>query len=167
MPPGVYIADPEAKVFSDGRLYIYGSRDESDEYWCSYTHHVLSTSDMLRWKMDENIFSSKGKYDAVKASDALLFAPDCIEYNGKYYLYYCTPEKTHAEGVAVSNSPVGPFTGGAQIKGAYEIDPAAFVDKDGQGYLYWGQAKPKVAKLSKDLSSIDTATIVEPLKQEG
>ena len=31
-PQGVYIADPTARVDSDGRLYIYGSLDESP-YW--------------------------------------------------------------------------------------------------------------------------------------
>lgn len=39
---------------------------------------------------------------------ALLFAPDCIEKDGKYYLYFCMPDDS--EGVAVSDSPRGPFT---------------------------------------------------------
>lgn len=27
-PPGVYIADPEVRQMPDGRIYVYGSRDE-------------------------------------------------------------------------------------------------------------------------------------------
>lgn len=29
-PPGVYIADPEVHQMPDGRIYLYGSRDEPD-----------------------------------------------------------------------------------------------------------------------------------------
>lgn len=31
-PQGVYIADPTARVDSDGRLYVYGSLDESPDW---------------------------------------------------------------------------------------------------------------------------------------
>ena len=34
-PMGVYIADPTARVWEDGKMYIYGSRDESLDYYCS------------------------------------------------------------------------------------------------------------------------------------
>lgn len=57
-PPGVYNANPEARVFSDGRIYVYGTRDESDNYWNSYTYQVPSSSDLRHWEVDENSFSS-------------------------------------------------------------------------------------------------------------
>ncbi|MGE5427750.1 MAG: hypothetical protein ACM3O8_07640, partial [Methylococcaceae bacterium] len=44
VPAGVYIADPSAHVWKDGKIYIYGSNDESVNYYCSWTHHVLSSS---------------------------------------------------------------------------------------------------------------------------
>jgi len=78
VPPGLYMADPTAKVWDDGRLYIYGSVDESVDYYCSYRYHVLSTGDLARWTLHENSFSSKGVGDQVDYSDALLFAPDCV-----------------------------------------------------------------------------------------
>lgn len=165
--PGVYNANPEARVFSDGRIYIYGTRDESDKYWSSYAYHVLSSSDLRHWEIDENSFNSRGENDGIKDSDDLLFAPDCIERNGRYYLYYCMPDRSHTEGVAVADNPVGPFRNGKHIKGANQIDPAVFIDDDGKGYYYWGQASPKVARLSDDLLSIDTTTIAEPLDQKN
>jgi hypothetical protein len=164
VPPGMYIADPEAHVWEDGKLYIYGSRDESADYWCSYDHHVLSTVDMARWNIEENSFSSRGEDDQVASHDKLLFAPDCAYKNGTYYLYYCSPGDIHGEGVATSKSPNGPFINGTDIIGAYQIDPAVFIDDDGQGYYFWGQVKPKVAKLSDDMKSIDTTTISYPLE---
>ena len=164
VPPGMYIADPEAHVWNDDKLYIYGSRDESADYWCSYDYHVLSTSDMIHWNIDENSFSSKGINDQVASNDKLLFAPDCAYKNGTYYLYYCSPGNKHGEGVATSKSPNGPFVNGTDIEGAYQIDPAVFIDDDGQGYYFWGQGKPKVAKLSDDMKSIDTTSISYPLE---
>jgi hypothetical protein len=46
VPPGMYIADPSAHVWNDGKLYLYGSLDESPDYYCSHRHHVLSTADL-------------------------------------------------------------------------------------------------------------------------
>lgn len=166
-PPGMYIADPEAHVWEDGKLYIYGSRDESDDYWCSYKHHVLSTSDLKSFHVVENSLVSKGENDQVPFSDDLLFAPDCAYKDGTYYLYFCSPTKPFNEGVATSQSPYGPFVNGKHIEGALQIDPAVLVDDDGQAYFYWGQGKPKVAKLKENMSEIDMDTYTEPLDEAG
>lgn len=157
-PKGVYIADPEAHVWPDGTLYIYGSRDESDDHWCSYRHHVLSTRDMINWRMDENSFASTGPDDRVDYSDKLLFAPDCAYRDGTYYLYFCSPGKPFTEGVATSTSPYGPFENAVEIKGATQIDPAVLIDNDGQGYHYWGQHRSLGAKLKPNLREIDLST---------
>ena len=34
-PPGLNIADPTTRVWKDGKLYLYGSRDESLNYYGS------------------------------------------------------------------------------------------------------------------------------------
>lgn len=59
----------------------------------------------------------------------LLFAPDCIYRNGKYYLYFCMSDDS--EGVAVSDRPEGPFKDPVQLP-CGGIDPAVFIDDDGQ-----------------------------------
>lgn len=162
VPPGVYIADPSAHVWKDGKLYIYGSLDESTEYYCSYRHHVLETTNLKNWNITENVFSSKGHNDQVPYSDALLFAPDAAFKNGTYYLYYCMPDRNAAEGVATSDSPSGPFVNGRKIEvaGMEEIDPCVFIDDDGQAYYIWGQFEAKIAKLKPNMVEIDTSTIV-------
>ena len=43
-----------------------------------------------------------------------------------------------SEGVAVSDRPEGPFTDPVQLP-CGGIDPAIFIDDDGQAYYYWGQ----------------------------
>ncbi len=161
VPAGVYIADPSAHVWNDGKLYIYGSRDESPDYYCSWKHHVISTSDLKTWTIHENAFASKGEGDQVDYSDDLLYAPDAQYKNGIYYLYYCLANNTNTEGVATSQSPVGPFVNGKSIytKGINQIDPCVFIDDDKQAFYIWGQSTAKVAKLKPGMTEIDTSTI--------
>ncbi|WP_319592481.1 family 43 glycosylhydrolase [uncultured Draconibacterium sp.] len=161
VPAGVYIADPSSHVWADGRLYLYGSLDESTDYYCSYRHHVLSTSDLKDWTITKNVFASRGENDQVPYSDALLFAPDCMFKDGTYFMYFCQPDRNAAEGVATSNSPTGPFINGKKIElgGIEEIDPAVFIDDDGQAYYMWGQFQAKIAKLKANMTEIDTSTI--------
>jgi beta-xylosidase len=168
VPSGVYIADPTARVWGDDKLYIYGSLDESTEYYCSWRHHVLETDNLMTWKIHENRFASKGTNDQVPYSDALLFAPDCMYKDGTYYLYYCLSDINGTEGIATSPDPTGPFTNGKKIDlgGIMEIDPAVFIDDDGQGYYIWGQFEAKIAKLKPNMIEIDTTTIITDLVTE-
>lgn len=169
VPPGVYIADPSARVWSDGKLYVYGSLDESTQYYCSHKHHVLSTSDLKSWEITENAFFSRGEKDQVPYSDKEIYAPDCQYKDGTYYLYYCQPDRKASEGVATSNSPTGPFMDGKKMKlaGIEEIDPAVFIDDDGQAYYLWGQFQAKIAKLKSNMTEIDTSTIITDLVTEN
>lgn len=169
VPPGVYLADPSARVWEDGRVYVYGSRDEGPSSYCSWGYDVVSSSDLLRWEVRRDVFASKGPGDQVPYSDAPLYAPDCHIRNGTYFLYYCLASRTNTEGVATSPSPSGPFTGGRVIDlaGIEEIDPAVFIDDDGQAYYIWGQFKAKMAKLNADMMSIDPATIKDGVLTES
>ena len=103
--------------------------------------------------MAENVFASRGENDEVHYSDKELYAPDCRYKNGIYYLYYCQPNRKAAEGVAMSKYPLGPFTSGSPMAlgGIEEIDPAVFIDDDGQAYYIWGQFDAKIAKLNPDI----------------
>ena len=168
VPPGIYIADPSAHVWKDGKLYVYGSTDESTDYYCSYHHDVVYTTDMIHWKFVNNSFASKGSNDQVSYSDALLYAPDVQYKDGKYYLYYCLASNTNTEGVAVSDSPTGPFLNGKPINtyGYNQIDPCVFMDDDGQAYYIWGQFTAKMAKLKPNMLEIDPTTIKDSVVTE-
>lgn len=153
-PPGVYIADPEARQMPDGRVYVYGSRDEPGGTWCSNTYNVLSSRDLRSWTMDQMAFATSGPAKQTDYTGAILYAPDCIHRDGKYFLYYCLADGGEDEGVAVADSPSGPFKNGRKFAGITGIDPSVFVDDDGQAYLYWGQSNAKCAKLTKDMTGI-------------
>ena len=81
-------------------MYVYGSRDESPKYYCSWDHWVLSSPDLRTWEIAKDAFASKGPNDQVAYSDALLYAPDCQYRNGVYYLYYCLASNAKNLGAA-------------------------------------------------------------------
>ncbi|MGN0202296.1 MAG: family 43 glycosylhydrolase [Candidatus Cryptobacteroides sp.] len=153
-PPGVYIADPSARVAPDGRLYIYGSRDESPEYYCSDLHDLLSTGDLLNWRLDRGMFRW----------GTTLYAPDAIFKDSKTYLFFDVPDGT--EYVAEGPSPAGPFSKPGVIEGPREIDPCVFIDDDGQAYYFYGQFSAKGAKLNPDMRSLEPGSLVEGIVDE-
>ncbi|MBN1387992.1 MAG: family 43 glycosylhydrolase [Bacteroidales bacterium] len=168
-PPGVYIADPSARVWDDGRLYVYGSTDESGDYYCSWHHDILYTEDMLNWYLEENVFASDGENDRIPYNNSLLFAPDCAFKNNRYYLYYSQPDPENAEGVAAAESPLGPFATGEPMntEGYNEIDPSVFIDDDGTAYYLWGQFSLKMARLNPGMLKIDPNTVHENILTEA
>lgn len=167
VPAGKYCADPSARQWKkNGKMYIYGSRDESKSYYCSYRYDVLSSSDMKNWTIHPDVFASKGANDQVLYNDELLFAPDCIYKDGTYYLYYCMGGVRDVEGVATSRSPTGPFKKGEIIKNSEQIDPSVFIDDDGQAYLFWGQFAAKAAKLKSNMKEIDLSTYKDSIITE-
>lgn len=95
--------------------------------------------------------------------EALLFAPDCIEKNGKYYLYFCGNDDS--EGVAVADRPEGPFTQPVRLP-CGGIDPAVFTDEDGQSYYYWGQIYARGVKLNEDMVSFREEDVADKLLTE-
>ena len=140
----VSVHDPSVMRTEDGRFYIYGSHMQAA--W---------SDDLVDWKM----FSKLEKCNlqpnyAVEFKEALSFAktgtfwaPDVIRLSdGRYYMYYCCCEGSSplsALGVAVSDSPEGPFenvqillrsgyAGYDATKYPNAIDPCVFFDAAGE-----------------------------------
>ena len=159
----LFVPDGEAHVMPDGRLYVYGSIDISgSKTYCGEYYHVVSTDDpkLENWVDHGVSFATTPEYVGdLYAPGTHLYAPDALHKDGKYYLYYCT--STGAEGVAVSDSPAGPFGDSRPVKGVdgSGIDPAVFVDDDGSVYYLWGQFTLSGAKLNADMASIDESTL--------
>ena len=99
------------------------------------------------------------------------WASQVIERDGKFYWYVTVEHETipgKSIGVAVSDSPTGPFVdarGSALITNdmtadrskSYwdDIDPTVSIDDDGQAYLYWGNSQCYFAKLKKNMVELD------------
>lgn len=165
LPIQHFVPDCEARLMPDGRMYVYGSYDIAGNHaYCSNVLHVFSSSDLIFWTDHGVSFQTS---DIPWANEkSVLYAPDCIYKDGKYYLYFCMSDNT--EGVAVSDSPSGPFMDPKPIPYASGdgIDPAVFIDDDGQAYYYWGQFTLRGAKLKSDMRTLDEATIQTNLADE-
>lgn len=104
----MYTADPAPMVYN-GKVYLYTSHDEDNATWFVMNNWKLyTTEDMVNWT-DHGVVLSYNEF-AWAARDA--WAAQCIERDGKFYMYVPTIDKTTnspAIGVAVSDSPYGPF----------------------------------------------------------
>ncbi len=141
----IYTADPSAHVFRE-KIYIYPSHDidageafdDLGSHFAMEDYHVIS--------MDSPASEAKDNGVALHVNDVpwaekQMWAPDATEKEGKYYLFF--PAKDYDGvfkiGVAISDSPTGPFTPQAKaIEKSFSIDPAVFKDDDGSFYLYFG-----------------------------
>ena len=86
------------------------------------------------------------------------WAGQAVERNGKFYWYVPIAVRSTgrmAIGVAVADSPTGPFRDaiGRPLVDTNEIDPTVFIDDDGQAYLYWGNPNLWYVKLNADMIS--------------
>ena len=153
-----FTADPAPMVYSN-TVYLYTSHDEDD----AKGFHMLdwkcySTTDMVNWT-DHGSIASLAIFPWAK-QDNDAWAPQCIERDGKFYLYVPIsvpgwPKNVIA--VAVADNPLGPFKdalGHPLVdKANGYIDPTVFVDDDGQGYLYFGNPNAWFVKLNTDMTS--------------
>ena len=168
LPIQHFVPDVEARQWFDGRMYLYGSYDISGRTcYCSWEYRVFSSADLIHWEDHGESFRSAPPNASLSWTDALLYAPDCIYHNGRYYLFFC--DAGNREGVAESLSPTGPFTDAFPIEGADHdaIDPAVLVEDDGQIYYYWGQFHLRGAKLRPDLRGIQPETLNTSLINEA
>ncbi len=163
----IYTADPAPVVF-DGRVYVYTGHDEDKStYFTMKNWWVFSTADMVNWTAHGSPLSLKTFTWASR--DA--WAGQCIERNGKYYWY--VPVRTSNGqsqiGVAVADSPTGPFTDalGHPLVANSSIDPTVFIDDDGQAYLYYANPGLYYVKLNADMISYSGAPTRVPLDQNA
>lgn len=165
-----YAADPTALVF-DGRLYVYCSNDDENgtNGYVMSSITCISTDDLKNWTDHGVVFRANSTTWA-----SLTWAPSAISNQNRVFLYFANGAATI--GVATSSVPTGPFVdarGSALITGAtpgassptqWLFDPGAFVDDDGQAYLYFGGQYPtnsRVIRLGANLTSV--AGAAQPL----
>lgn len=163
-----YTADPAAMVYGDS-VYLYTGHDEAPKERNRYEMHewlCYSTADMVHWVEHPSPLNTKAF--AWAKDDA--WASQVIRRNGKFYWYVAISHGTiHGKsiGVAVSDSPTGPFydaLGKALITNDLttdvkiswdDIDPTVIIDDDDQAYLFWGNTQCYYAKLKENMIELD------------
>lgn len=165
----LFTADP-APLVHDDTLYIYTGHDIQDEGVKGFKMqdwYCFSTKDMVNYQNHGALLS----VEAFKWASGDAFAGHVTERDGKFYWYVSIRHKDvrvregFAIGVAVADSPTGPFRdalGKALITDetpnsiVLNIDPAVFVDDDGQAYLFWGSWNAgRWVKLKKNMTELD------------
>ncbi|RXG12020.1 carbohydrate binding protein with CBM6 domain [Leeuwenhoekiella aestuarii] len=172
-----YTADPTARVFNN-KVYVYPSHDImcTEEkgrlgWFCMEDYHVFSSEDLTTWNDHGEILNQKD-VPWADAEGYSMWAPDCVEKDGKYYFYFPTkPKDTEGFtiGVAIGDNPEGPFTPQEKpIANVNGIDPNVFIDHDGQAYLYWSGRYIHMAKLNANMTELASEpSIIANLPEEG
>ena len=165
----VFTADPAAIVHND-TVYLYVGHDEAPDDFNFYKMNewmVFSSTNIVDWK-SHPVPLKVSDFDWAIAD---AWAAQVIQRNGKLY-WYVTVEHDESNygkaiGVAVSDSPTGPFKdaiGKALITNDMtkatdirwdDIDPSVFIDDDGQAYLFWGNTACYYAKLKDNMIELD------------
>ncbi len=177
-------ADPEVLYSNKTKKYYIYSTTDGTPGWGGHDFSVFSSTNLIDWKDEGKMLDVKG--DQVKWATGNAWAPCIIEKKvGKAYKYFFyfsahNPKSNRKEiGVAVSDSPTGPFVdSGAPIitdadrpkeaRGGQAIDVDVFQDpKTGKFYLYWGNGFMAGAELNDDMLSVKKETITHLTPKGG
>ncbi|TWT37063.1 Xylosidase/arabinosidase [Posidoniimonas corsicana] len=176
---GSYFAADAAPLSADGKLYIYFGHDEAEPWQGGFVmseYGVLEIGDPTsgEWTLHEANLKPGKVFDWATGQSAYAGhatrGPD-----GRFYWYTPVQWKNRdvanrmAIGVAVSDSPVGPWEDaigkplltwldvfGDSRRGQEVIDPHVFTDDDGTVYLYWGSwYVARVVKLAPSMTATE------------
>ena len=184
-------ADPEV-LYSNktDKYYVYSTTDGTPG-WGGHDFSVFSSTNLTNWTDEGKMLDVKG--DQVKWAVGNAWAPAIIEVpekggkskaqqDYKYFFYYSAhnPQSNRKEiGVAVSDSPTGPFVDSGSpiitdadrpegVKGGQAIDVDVFRDpKSGKYYIYWGNGFMAGAELDADMKTIKRETVTNLTPQGG
>lgn len=158
--PGYY-ADPSLVQY-DGKSYIYATLDP----WGGETLGCWESADFRNWTYRELNWPTKAACTSSTSRGAMVWAPSVIQgVDGKFYMYVSVGSEVWA---GVAEHPLGPWKnllGDRPLipedykPGFHMIDAEAFIDDDGQAYLYWGSGwnwtngKCWAVKLAPDMNT--------------
>ena len=152
--PG-FNADPALRRFGN-TYYLYPTTDRPN--WSSSAFSVWESTNLKDWRPAGTALDLPSSLTWARRQ---AWTPDCVERDGNYYLYFCAETKI---GVATAKRPEGPFSDahgapllqqGGAVR-AKTIAPHAFIDDDGQAYLYFGSSQnlAQVVRLGADMTSL-------------
>ena len=130
--------DPTVIRAEDGTFYLYATEDMRNV-------PIFHSANLVDWKLVGTAFTDNSRPKWLPKGG--IWAPDIQRVGGKYHLYYAKSvwggEWDAGIGVAVSNSPAGPFVDrgcmftSKQIGIQNCIDPF-YIEDGGKKYLFFG-----------------------------
>lgn len=165
----VFTADPAALVVGD-TVWLYTGHDQApnnDHFFEMHDWLAFSSQDMVHWQAHGPIMRATD-FQWAKGD---AWAAHMVQKDGKYWFYatvrHDDSKPGYAIGVAVSDSPAGPFhdaRGTALVSNDMttqtaidwdDIDPAVIIDDNGTAWLFWGNTVAKYARLKDDMTELD------------
>ncbi|WP_029905843.1 glycoside hydrolase family 43 protein [Prevotella sp. 10(H)] len=140
-PLPVAFGDPFILKASDGKYYMYGTDNVMDGYGVS-----IST-DLVNWEDGGRIYRGNTPESWTVSN---FWAPEVYEIDGKYYMLFSADWKHNPTnelenfriGVAVSDSPTGPFKEMMDrpiFDPGYPVIDGNLLFEDGKVYLYYSR----------------------------
>lgn len=119
-------ADPGV-LYYEGTYYLYSTNYISGEKG----YPVYTSPDLVNWEF-------KGMCTGTLWSTNFYWAPEVVEKDGKFYMI---ATNNVSLGIAVADSPLGPFEPAGELLLEQAIDGNFFFDDDGKVYLYYVNVK--------------------------
>jgi len=162
--PG-YFADPSIIRYR-GEWFLYATMDP----WGGDTLGLWRSRDLRNWTFSPPNWPTRSAATSLTSNDSKVWAPSVVRgRDGRFWMYVSVGSEVW---VGVADHPAGPWRdahgGKPLIPGNYRpgfhmIDAEAFIDDDGQAYLYWGSGLNWVnghcfvVRLKPDMVSFDGA----------
>lgn len=136
------LADPSVIKAADGWFYAYGTQDNWGDGNGSHLVPILRSRDLVHWTYLKDAFLTKPSWKEKGG----IWAPDVVQVNGKYYLYYAFStwgDPDPGVGLAIADSPQGPFIDqgklflSSEVNVQNSIDPF-YMEYQGTKYMFWG-----------------------------
>lgn len=136
-----YFADPSV-LEHNGIFYIYATIDP----WGGDSLALFRSQDFKKWEQVPLNWPTKKQCVSPTSSDSRVWAPSVIKgLDGKFHMFVSVGSEVYA---GISDAPEGPWRNvhedGSPLIATqkalniHTIDAEAFIDTDGQAYLYWG-----------------------------
>ena len=141
-PLDVKFGDPYVLLASDGYYYMYGTGGVEDGFGC------YRSGNLAEWEYLGPVYRGNTPDSWTCGS---FWAPEVYEKDGRFYMFFSADWKVNPAGelenfrigVAVADSPAGPFTemtdGPLFDPGYPVIDANVLMNDDGRCYLYFSR----------------------------
>jgi len=127
---------------TDGWYYGYGTEDDWGDGKGSRLVPVVRSLDLVKWTVVGNALANKPSWKGAGG----IWAVDVVSVNNLYHMYYSFSlwaDANPAMGLAVANSPAGPFVDKGKLFFSEEIGVPNTIDphyheEGGKKYLFFG-----------------------------
>ncbi|MBE6640622.1 MAG: hypothetical protein E7619_03455 [Ruminococcaceae bacterium] len=108
---------------------------------------VKKSTDLINWTKIGSVFNTKPAWISKELGYDSIWAPGCYKVGDKWRVYYAVSSlgsQNSLIGMALADTPAGPYTDCGMVIRSYKgdpyncIDPCVFTDDDGETYFIWG-----------------------------